>query len=73
MPPSPASPLRPAAGRLTGRSLTAPAFLRAGACGHIFHLDCIGRWLRTRSVCPLCNREWELTKTEQIHGYALID
>jgi RING-box protein 1 len=44
-----------------------------GACGHIFHLDCIKRWLRTRSVCPLCNREWELAKTEQIHGYALLD
>jgi hypothetical protein len=44
-----------------------------GSCGHIFHLDCIKRWLRTRSVCPLCNREWELAKTEQIHGYALLD
>ena len=37
-----------------------------GSCGHVFHLDCISRWLMTRSVCPLCNREWEFAKIEKI-------
>merc|ERR1719198_192433 len=37
-----------------------------GTCGHVFHLDCIQRWLTTRSVCPLCNREWDFAKTEKI-------
>ena len=37
-----------------------------GVCGHVFHLDCISRWLKTRSVCPLCNREWDFAKVEKI-------
>ena len=44
----------------------------AGSCGHVFHLDCIQRWLTTRSVCPLCNREWEFAKIERIGtGYGI--
>jgi RING-box protein 1 len=24
------------------------------------------RWLKTRSACPLCNKEWEFAKIEKI-------
>lgn len=25
-------------------------------CGHFFHVECIGRWLRANNQCPLCRR-----------------
>lgn len=43
-----------------------------GTCGHVFHLDCIQRWMKTRSVCPLCNKEWDYAKIEKIPGYGQI-
>ena len=29
-----------------------------GQCSHAFHNHCISRWLKTRKVCPLDNKEW---------------
>ena len=33
-----------------------------GVCNHAFHLHCIQRWLKSRHVCPLDNREWTYQK-----------
>jgi hypothetical protein len=36
-------------------------YLRLG-CHHIFHLECISRWLGCKTECPVCRRTcYELT------------
>ncbi len=29
-----------------------------GKCGHIFHGDCLGRWLKTCQTCPIDKVKW---------------
>jgi len=33
-----------------------------GQCGHAFHYHCIQKWLKTRPVCPLDNKDWVFDK-----------
>jgi len=33
-----------------------------GECGHVYHLHCIEKWLKTRNVCPLDNKTWVYKK-----------
>jgi RING-box protein 1 len=37
-----------------------------GVCNHVYHLDCIKRWIKTRDVCPLCNSKWDFCKIDKI-------
>lgn len=32
--------------------------VHSAVCGHVFHTECIARWLDTRYCCPLCGATW---------------
>ncbi|KAM3348045.1 hypothetical protein ACQJBY_021761 [Aegilops geniculata] len=34
-------------------------------CGHVFHVECVDAWLRTRTTCPLCRAEAELSQGQR--------
>jgi len=43
----------------TASNASSECTMAKGICEHGFHFHCISRWLKTRGVCPLDNRDWE--------------
>ncbi|KAG8045673.1 hypothetical protein GUJ93_ZPchr0008g12422 [Zizania palustris] len=33
-------------------------------CGHVFHVECVDAWLRSRTTCPLCRAEAEVPNAQ---------
>lgn len=43
-------------------NLTETCIAAWGVCNHAFHSHCIQRWLKSRAVCPLDNKDWTYQK-----------
>lgn len=43
-------------------NLTEQCIAAWGVCNHAFHMHCIQRWLKSRAVCPLDNKDWTYQK-----------
>ena len=39
------------------------------SCAHPLHHDCWQRWNKKSPTCPLCSKEWDMTKVEIIPGH----
>jgi len=46
----------------TNATCDTPCNVAWGVCSHAFHFCCIRRWLKTRSVCPLCSKDWDYAR-----------
>uniref|UniRef100_A0A1I7UXL4 RING-box protein 2 n=1 Tax=Caenorhabditis tropicalis TaxID=1561998 RepID=A0A1I7UXL4_9PELO len=36
-----------------------------GDCNHSFHLCCMTQWIRQNNRCPLCQKDWVVSRTSK--------